>query len=163
MTSNQQKAYFAAGCFWGVEYYFKKLAGVISTTVGYMGGETESPTYEQVSSHTTKHAETIEVTYDTEKVSFENLAKYFFEIHDPTQLNRQGPDIGEQYRSTIFYNNQTEKEISEKLINILKEKGYNVVTTLEPAKTFWPAEEYHQEYYEKNGHTPYCHIYTKKF
>lgn len=163
MNKNTQKAYFAGGCFWGVEYHFQKLPGVISTKVGYMGGNVENPTYEEVSGHGTGHAESMEVIFDPEKTSFEELAKYFFEIHDPTQINRQGPDIGEQYRSVIFYVDEEQKKISQKLINILKEKGYKVVTELEKAGTFWGAEEYHQKYYAKNGHTPYCHIYTKRF
>ena len=163
MNKNTQTAYFAGGCFWGVEYHFKKLPGVISTKVGYMGGSVENPTYEEVSSHGTGHAEAMEVVFDTKKTSFEELAKYFFEIHDPTQVNRQGPDIGEQYRSVIFYVDEEQKNISQKLINILKEKGYKVVTELEKADTFWEAEDYHQKYYAKNGHTPYCHIYTKRF
>jgi peptide methionine sulfoxide reductase msrA/msrB len=163
VNKNTQKAYFAGGCFWGVEYHFKKLPGVISTKVGYMGGSVENPTYEEVSGHGTGHAEAMEVVFDPKKTSFEELAKYFFEIHDPTQINRQGPDIGEQYRSVIFYVDEEQKEISQKLINILKEKGYKVVTELEKAGTFWEAEDYHQQYYSKNGHTPYCHIYTKRF
>ena len=158
-----KKAYFSGGCFWGVEYYFQKLAGVISTKVGYMGGETENPTYEEVSSHKTGHAETMEITYDETKVAYEELAKLFFEIHDPAQKDRQGPDIGTQYRSAIFYVDQEQKEIAEKLIGILRAKGYEVVTEVTPASTFWEAEDYHQKYYEKNGGQPYCHLRRKKF
>lgn len=158
-----KKAYFAGGCFWGVEYYFAKVPGVNSTTVGFMGGEKPSPTYEEVSTQDTGYAETIEVVYDDSKTNYEELAKLFFEIHDPEQLNRQGPDIGAQYRSAIFYVDNEQKEAAEKLIGILKDNGLAVVTLLEPATTFYPAEEYHQKYYEKSGGTPYCHVRTKRF
>jgi peptide methionine sulfoxide reductase msrA/msrB len=158
-----KKAYFAGGCFWGVEYYFQKVAGVISTKVGYMGGHTDNPTYEDVSSHATGHAETMEITFDETKVGYEDLAKLFFEIHDPAQKNRQGPDIGGQYRSAVFYTDQEQKEIAEKLIEILKAKGDKVVTEVTPAGIFWEAEDYHQKYYAKNGRSPYCHIRRKKF
>lgn len=163
MNNKTQKAYFAGGCFWGVEHLFKKLPGVVSTRVGYMGGSVENPTYDQVSAHDTGHAEALEVEFDSDKTSFEVVAKYFFEIHDPTQVDRQGPDIGSQYRSVVFYVDAEQKEITEKLIEILKEKGYNVVTTVEKAGPFWEAEEGHQDYYEKKGGTPYCHVYVKKF
>lgn len=158
-----EKIYFAGGCFWGVEYHFQNLPGIISTKVGYMGGNTDNPTYEQVCNLDTGHAETLEIIFDTSKTSFEDLAKLFFEIHDPTQVNRQGPDIGNQYRSEIFYTNETQKNIAQKLTNILKEKGYKVATKLTEAKTFWEAENYHQKYYFKKNEKPYCHIYTKKF
>lgn len=163
MIENIQKAYFAGGCFWGVEYHFQKLPGVVSTKVGYMGGSIDEPTYEQVCSHTTGHAEVLEVTFDIEKNSFEELAKLFFEIHDPTQLNGQGPDIGDQYRSAIFYTTPDQRQTAQKLIDILKQKSYKVVTQLEEAATFWEAEDYHQKYYTKKGSQPYCHIYTKRF
>ncbi|MDR0661551.1 MAG: bifunctional methionine sulfoxide reductase B/A protein [Prevotellaceae bacterium] len=158
-----ERAYFAAGCFWGVQHYLNKAKGVIETTVGYMGGKTDSPTYKEVCSNTTGHAEVIEVVYDPLQTSFEELAKLFFEIHDPTQINRQGPDIGEQYRSEIFYQNEEEKKTAEKLMQLLYAKGIVAATLLEPATTFWKAEDYHQHYYEKNGKMPYCHTYTKRF
>lgn len=158
-----EKAYFAGGCFWGVEYYFQNVAGVIKTTVGFMGDEKPSPTYEEVSAQDTGYAETIEVVFDPEKTTYEALARLFFEIHDPTQINRQGPDIGSQYRSAVFYTSSDQKETAEKLIRILKEKDFNIATILEEATVFYPAEEYHQKYYEKNGERPYCHIYTKRF
>lgn len=158
-----QRAIFAGGCFWGVEYHFKNVRGVISTTVGYTAGTTEKPTYEQVCTDKTGHAEAIEVVYDPNKTSYENLAKLFFEIHDFTQLNRQGPDIGTQYRSGIYYLNEQQKKTTEKLEQILKQKGYDVKTEIEPANTFWPAEDYHQDYYAKTGKTPYCHIHKKIF
>ena len=158
-----KKAYFAGGCFWGVEYLFEKKDGVLDVVSGYMGGHKDNPTYEEVCSHKTGHREVVEVTYDPQKVSYEELTKYFFEIHDPTQADGQGPDIGEQYKSTIFYNDESEKKIAEKLISILKEKGYKVATELIPASTFYKAEEYHQDYYSKHNKEPYCHIYKKRF
>ncbi len=158
-----EKAVFAGGCFWGVEYLFQKLPGVVSTSVGYTGGTTENPTYEQVCSNATGHAEAILVTYDPKIISYRELAKYFFEIHDPTQVDRQGPDVGKQYRSAIFYFNDIQKEIAEDLINQLTHKGYKVATVVEKFGTFWKAEEYHQDYYKKTGNMPYCHFYQKKF
>lgn len=157
------KAYFAGGCFWGVEYYFETKNGVISVSSGYMGGTENDPTYQEVCSGNTGHLEIVEVTYDPSKISYEKLAEFFFEIHDPTQSNGQGPDIGEQYHSAIFYNNDKEKEVAEELITRLKNKKYDVVTELLPADEFWKAEEYHQDYYKKTGKRPYCHIYTKRF
>lgn len=157
-----QKAIFAGGCFWGMEYHFNSAEGVLSTRVGYTGGHTEDPTYQEVCSHTTGHIETIEVTYNPTTTSFEELARLFFNIHDPTQVNRQGPDIGEQYKSAIFYLNEEQKKISEKLIKILEEKGFSTATELIPVTEFWEAEEYHQDYYAKKGNLPYCHIYTER-
>jgi peptide methionine sulfoxide reductase msrA/msrB len=156
-------AIFAGGCFWGVEYYMQKAPGVISTTVGYTGGTKKKPTYEEVCSLTTGHVEATEIVFDPEKTTYENIAKLFFEIHDPTQANGQGPDIGEQYLSEIFYKNEEQKAIAEKLINILKSKGYNVVTKLRKATEFWKAENYHQDYYDHKGTLPYCHGYIKRF
>ncbi len=157
------KAYFAGGCFWGVDYWLKSAPGVISVTAGYMGGTTKNPTYKQVCTGTTGHAETVEVVFDPNKTTYEDLAKLFFEIHDPTQRNRQGPDIGYQYRSAIFYADQQQKQITERLIEQLKKKGLKVVTSIEQAKEFWPAEDYHQDYYNKTGGAPYCHFRTKRF
>ena len=158
-----EKAVFASGCFWGTEFYFMKANGVISTRVGFTGGIKDNPTYEEVCSGKTHHLEAVEVTYDTQKTSYENLVKLFFETHDFTQTDGQGPDIGEQYKSVIFYSNDEQKKIAEKYIDILKNKGYKVATELRPAATFWQAEDYHQKYYEKNGHRPYCHVYRKIF
>ena len=158
-----ENAYFAGGCFWGVEYLFAKEPGVVSTRVGYMGGTTENPTYEDVSHKNTGHAETLEVVFDPSKTTYETLAKIFFEIHDPTEVNRQGPDVGSQYRSAIFYTNEEQKKTAEKLIGILKEKGIEAVTEITKADTFWPAEQYHQKYYEKTGGTPYCHVRRRIF
>ncbi len=162
-NENINKAIFAAGCFWGVEYYFDKANGVVLTDVGYTGGTKDNPTYKEVCYNNTHHAEAVEVTFDTTKTTYEELVKYFFEIHDFTQVNRQGPDVGEQYRSEIFYFNDKQKQIAENVIKILQDKGYKVATKLEMATTFWKAEDYHQDYYEKNGETPYCHIYKKIF
>ena len=158
-----QRAIFAGGCFWGVEYYFQKAKGVISTRVGYTGGHKVNPTYKEVCSGSTGHAEAIEVTFDPSETTYEDLARLFFEIHDPTQVNRQGPDIGEQYRSAIFYLDEEQKAIAEKLIQILKDKGYKIATETRKAEQFWAAEKYHQDYYENTGKQPYCHVYQKRF
>ncbi|MBD3368274.1 MAG: bifunctional methionine sulfoxide reductase B/A protein [Candidatus Eisenbacteria bacterium] len=162
-AENTKKAYFAGGCFWGVEHLFEQKEGVISASSGYMGGSVEDPSYRQVVSGGTGHLETVEVEYDPEKVSYEDLAKYFFEIHDPTQEGGQGPDIGPQYISAVFYSTEDEKKTAERLIGILKDKGYDVVTDVRPAGEFWEAEGYHQDYYEQKGTQPYCHAYTKRF
>jgi len=156
-------AFFASGCFWGTQYYLDKVDGVISTTVGYMGGEVPNPSYEQVSTGETGHVETVKVEYDPGEISFEELAKVFFETHDPTQVGGQGPDIGSQYLSKIFYSDEEEKQVAEKLIKMLEEKGMKIVTKVEPATEFFQAEDYHQDYYDKNGQTPYCHAYHKYF
>lgn len=158
-----QKAIFAAGCFWGVEHFFKNAPGVVETNVGYTGGKTENPTYEEVCSGKTGHFEAIEVLFDPEKTNFKELAKLFFEIHDFTQTNGQGPDIGEQYLSKIFYIDKEQKSTSEDLIRELNGKGFTVNTELLSASTFWKAEDYHQDYYNKTGKTPYCHFRKKIF
>jgi peptide methionine sulfoxide reductase msrA/msrB len=162
-SKTHETAYFAGGCFWGVEYFFQKTEGVISTRVGYMGGHKENPTYREVCDGNTGHIEALEVQFDPSLVSYEKLTKLFFEIHDPTQVNRQGPDIGDQYRSAIFYKNEDQKQIAEKLIKILSEKGFKVATELIKGGAFWEAEDYHQDYYLKKGGLPYCHSYQKRF
>jgi peptide methionine sulfoxide reductase msrA/msrB len=159
----QGRAIFASGCFWGTEYYLQRAPGVISTTVGYTGGHVDHPTYEQVCTDRTGHAEAVEVIYDPSKTDYERLAKLFFETHDFTQLNRQGPDIGRQYRSAIFYLNDEQKRIAERLVQQLRRMGYNVKTEITPAGKFWPAERYHQDYYNRTGGSPYCHIYRPLF
>lgn len=159
----EERAYFAGGCFWGVEYFFKKAKGVLSTRVGYMGGSLKNPTYKDVCDGNTGHAETMEVVFDPTQTDYETLARLFFEIHDPTQVDRQGPDVGNQYRSEIFYVNDAQRQTAEKLIEILKDRGYKVATRVTRAGTFWEAEKYHQSYYEKKGSRPYCHGYVKRF
>ncbi len=156
-----EKAYFAAGCFWGVEYYLKSLKGVVKTAVGYSGGGASKPTYEQVCSGATGHAETVEVAFDPAVISYKELVRYFFSIHDFTQVNRQGPDIGEQYRSEIFFVDEDQKKVAEEVIEDLREKEYAVATKVTAFQKFWPAEDYHQEYYFKSGKEPYCHVYKK--
>jgi peptide-methionine (S)-S-oxide reductase len=150
---------FGAGCFWGVEYVFRRVPGVIDAQVGYSGGTTPNPTYEQVCSHTTGHAEVCQVTFDPGRVSFEQLLEVFWAMHDPTQVDRQGPDIGDQYRSAIFTHSPEQQRAAE----ASKERaqgGFDrpIATEIRPLETFYPAEGYHQAYYEKNGHTPYCHV-----
>jgi peptide methionine sulfoxide reductase msrA/msrB len=158
-----ERALFASGCFWGTEYHFQRAGGVISTTVGYTGGHVDNPTYKQVCTDKTGHAEAVEVIYDPARISYEDLARLFFETHDFTQWNRQGPDIGTQYRSGVFYLNEEQKETTEKLVQILRTKGYDVKTEITPASTFWPGEDDHQDYYNKTQKTPYCHIYRRIF
>ncbi|UKN01642.1 bifunctional methionine sulfoxide reductase B/A protein [Paracrocinitomix mangrovi] len=165
MTENVKTdtAIFASGCFWGTEYFMEKAEGVISTQVGYIGGHVDNPTYKQVCSDTTGHAEAVRVVFDPSKTDYETLAKLFFETHDPSQVDRQGPDIGKQYRSEIFYLNDEQKAIAEKLKAELISKGTSVATNITKATTFWEGEDYHEHYYAKNGSTPYCHGYTKRF
>ncbi|MCK9617533.1 MAG: bifunctional methionine sulfoxide reductase B/A protein [Lentimicrobiaceae bacterium] len=162
-TGTSDTAIFASGCFWGTEYYFKKVSGVLSTTVGFIGGNVQFPFYQQVCCENTGHAEAVEVIFDPIKVSYEELTKYFFETHDFTQINQQGPDVGEQYRSEIFYLNEEQRKTAQKYIDLLEAKGYKVATHLTKATDFWKAEDYHQDYYEKKGGIPYCHVYRKIF
>jgi peptide methionine sulfoxide reductase msrA/msrB len=162
-SSQNETAIFAGGCFWGVEHLFKKQEGVLSLEVGYIGGHKANPTYKEVCYENTGHAEAIKVEFNPKLISYQELAKLFFEIHDPTQLNRQGPDVGDQYRSEVFYTNEKQARIAKELIEVLKSKGLRVVTKVTKATTFWPAEDYHQDYYAKTGGTPYCHVYTKRF
>jgi len=158
-----EKALFASGCFWGVQHQFDKHDGVVSTLVGYTGGTTENPTYEQVCSEETGHREALEVAFDPVHTTYEALAKLFFETHDFSQVGGQGPDIGYRYTSAVYYTTDKQKEIAENLIAQLEEKGASVTTEVLPAETFYPAEEYHQKYYEKTGGAPYCHMYIKRF
>jgi len=155
-------ATFGAGCFWGIEEEFRKLEGVTSTRVGYMGGSKDEPTYEEVCGKTTGHAEVVEITYDSEKVSYEELLDKLWEIHDPTQLNKQGSDVGSQYRSVIFSHNEEQEKLALNSIKKLEESNrYSnpIVTTVESAEsnTFWEAEEYHQQYIHKKGGGT-CHV-----
>ncbi len=160
---SESVAIFAGGCFWGVEHLMQQQRGVISVESGYTGGWTKNPTYFDVCNKRTGHAEAVKITFNPSKISYENLAKLFFEIHDPTQINRQGPDIGEQYRSEIFYNSEDEKRVALKLIDELKAKGFKVSTKVTKASEFYKAEDYHQDYYNKKGTQPYCHSYVKRF
>jgi len=159
----KERAIFAGGCFWGVEHLLQQKQGVISVVSGYTGGRVKNPTYKEICTGMTGHAEAVEVVYDANQISYRDLAKLFFEIHDPTQLDRQGPDIGNQYRSEIFYTNDEQKEIASDLIDILTGKGYDVKTKVTQAKEFYKAEDYHQDYYVKKGSQPYCHSYIKRF
>lgn len=163
IKNKMEKAYFASGCFWGTEYHFMKAKGVIATTVGYMGGSTQSPTYREVCSGTTGHIETTEIEFDPTVTTFEELLRLYYETHDFEQVGGQGPDIGEQYQSVVFYVNDEQKNIVEKYLKLLSDMGYKPATQLRKADVFWAAEDYHQEYYDKKNGTPYCHIYRKIF
>ena len=151
-----EKATFAAGCFWGVEAVFERTDGVEKTTVGYIGGKTKNPTYEQVCTGKTGHAEAVQIIYNPKIITYEQLLKTFWMMHNPTQKNRQGPDIGTQYRSAIFYHNQEQKQIAEQSKKE-KDLGVKIQTEITLAKEFYPAEEYHQKYLKKQGRTS-CRI-----
>lgn len=154
-----EKAVFAAGCFWGVESIFQQIGGVVDTTVGYVGGMTENPTYKEVCYKDTGHAEAVEIVYDPAKVSYETLLDIFWRAHDPTTLNRQGPDIGSQYRSAVFYFSPGQKIAAEKAKAAAQEKWKNlIVTEIVPAEIFYPAEDYHQDYFAKKGIKKSCHF-----
>jgi len=162
-VTDTEEAIFAAGCFWGVEYYFKKLPGVLKAEVGYTGGHLADPSYNDVCRGDSGHVEALRVIYDPNLLNYEQLTKYFFEIHNPTQKNGQGPDLGGQYLSMIFYYNEAQQKIAEQLIGELEKKGLAIATKLAPVTTFWRAEDYHQAYYQKMGKEPYCHRYEKRF
>jgi peptide-methionine (S)-S-oxide reductase len=154
-----EKATFAAGCFWGVEEAFRTTEGVLSTQVGYTGGRVDHPTYEMVCSDTTGHAEAVEVTFDPTIISYEKLLQKFWTLHDPTTLNRQGPDVGSQYRSAVFFHTPEQEAAAKTMKSKIQAAGRwprPVVTQIVPAATFWPAEEYHQQYYAKKGIRGYC-------
>ena len=156
----EEKATFGAGCFWGVQAEFDKVEGVVSTQVGFMGGTLENPSYRDVCGHKTGHAEVVEVTFDPEKVPYEKLLDVFWSVHDPTTLNRQGPDVGDQYRSAIFYHSEEQKAAAEASKAAQERSGRfrrPIVTQVVPAQTFWRAEDYHQKYLEKRGAAS-CHI-----
>jgi peptide methionine sulfoxide reductase msrA/msrB len=156
-------AIFAGGCFWGVEYFMQKATGVITVTSGFTGGTVKNPSYREVCTGRTGHAEAVKIIYDPSKTTYEKLLRLFLEIHDPTQSDGQGPDIGDQYRSEIFYMNEDQKKTAEKCLKILNDKGFKTTTAVTPASEFYVAEDYHQDYYFKNGKVPYCHGYIKRF
>ncbi len=156
-------AVFAGGCFWGVEYFMQKEPGVISVTSGYTGGHVKNPSYKEVCTGKTGHAEAVKIVYDPEKTSYEKLLRLFLEIHDPTQVGGQGPDLGDQYRSEIFYMNDDQRKTAENSLKILTDKGYRIATAVTKASEFFDAEDYHQDYYFNNGKVPYCHGYTRRF
>jgi len=160
----QEIAIFAAGCFWGVQYYFDQVPGVVETEVGYIGGHIDNPTYWHVASKKSGHAEAVKLVYNSSKIGYTTLLKHFFRMHDPTQLDRQGPDVGPEYRSAIFYINDEQKKEAQKMIdmhNKYSSRG-KIVTSLEPAQKFWPAEPEHQKFTERTGigmcHIPYAPI-----
>jgi peptide-methionine (S)-S-oxide reductase len=157
--TNAETATVGAGCFWGVEYVFQRVPGVLDAEVGYGGGLTSDPTYREVCSHTTGHAEITRVTYDPEQISYDQLLEVFWAMHDPTQLNRQGPDVGDQYRSAIYTHSPEQLELATASRDRAQARfDRPIVTEIKPAGAFYPAEDYHQSYYEKNGHEPYCHV-----
>ena len=157
--SNTEKTTVGGGCFWCLEPIFRDLVGVEDVVVGYAGGDVEDPSYQQVCTGSTGHAEVVQITYDPAEISLEQLLEVFFTIHDPTTLNRQGPDVGTQYRSIILYHDQEQKQVAEQVMKEVEEKGLwedELVTEVEPLETFYPAEKYHQRYYEKNPNAGYC-------
>lgn len=158
-----EEAIVAGGCFWGVDYFLKKIPGVLGVEVGYTGGFTLEPGYEQVCQGNTGHYEAVRVIYDKGKTDYHHILKRFFEIHDPTQKSGQGPDIGQQYQSAVFYYNQDQFKEAETLIHLLQKKGYQTATRLLPVQTFWPGESYHQDYYARHHKAPYCHQPVNRF
>ena len=153
-----EKAIFAAGCFWGVQFYFDQVPGVVKTTVGYTGGHTKNPTYETVCSHTTGHAEAVLIEFDPKQVTYTTLLKQFFRMHDPTQMNRQGPDVGDNYRSAIFYFDDKQKAEAEAVIKSSQANfAKPIVTQVVPVSEFYPAEDYHQKFTERTGRGM-CHV-----
>ncbi|KIG19487.1 Peptide methionine sulfoxide reductase MsrB [Enhygromyxa salina] len=163
LEANGGVAYFAGGCFWGVEHFMEQIDGVLRVESGYMGGHLENPSYADVSSETTGHLETVRVYFDPARVSYGAVAKRFFEIHDPTQANGQGPDIGSEYLSAVFVTDPAQREAAQALIQRLEARGYDVVTKIEPAASFWLAEDYHQNYYVNHNKQPYCHTPVNRF
>jgi len=157
------EAIVAGGCFWGVQHLMQQLPGVLLTEVGYTDGFKADPTYEAVCRDQTGHVEVVRIVFDTAIISYEKILSYFFEIHDPVQPDGQGPDVGSQYLSRVFYFDQKQQEIALSLISILSQKGYRIATQVKPVSIFWPAEKYHQHYYSNHQSLPYCHRYEKKF
>lgn len=154
-----EQATFGAGCFWGVEWVFRQVPGVLDVECGYSGGTVERPTYEQVCSHTTRHAEVVRITFDPDRVGYDQLLEVFWAMHDPTQVDRQGPDVGDQYRSVVFTHAPEQRVVAEASKERAQERFPRpIATEILPAPAFWPAEDYHQRYYEKTRHEPYCHV-----
>lgn len=158
-----EEAIVAGGCFWGVEYYLRKIPGVVKVESGYTGGHIMEPTYEQICSGMTGHYEAVRVIFDKTQTQYYQVIKRFFEIHDPTQSTGQGPDLGQQYQSALFYYDQEQLETAQSLISLLKKRNHHVVTRLIKAHVFWPAENYHQHYYKEHGKSPYCHTPVDRF
>ena len=158
-----EEAIYAGGCFWGLQYLLEQAPGVVFTEVGYTGGRAETPTYEQVCTKKTGHLEATRILYNPKIIHYEALTKLFLEIHDPTQTDGQGPDIGPQYLSAIFYYNDEQKKTAENLLKTLEKKGLKISTQILPVTVFWSAEEYHQNYYQKTKKQPYCHTHIKRF
>ena len=164
-TQSEDRSYstatFAGGCFWGTEYIFQQVPGIKGTAVGFMGGRVDNPSYKQICYSDTNHAEVVQLTYDSKAITYEKLVKVFFKTHDPTTLNRQGPDVGTQYRSAIFYHDDQQKQIAEKAKAVFDASGEfinPIVTEIAPAAEFWKAETYHQDYFKKNPNHPACHV-----
>ncbi len=162
-VTDTEEAILAGGCFWGVDYHLRRLPGVLKVEVGYTGGAVDYPTYDQVCQGNTGHYEAIRVIFDVAKIDYRTILQCFFEIHDPTQKTGQGPDLGQQYQSAVFYYNQAQYEQIVELIHVLNRNGYTVATHLLTAQPFWPAEAYHQNYYAKHNKLPYCHQPVKRF
>jgi peptide methionine sulfoxide reductase msrA/msrB len=162
-ADTRKEAFFAGGCFWGVEHLLEQIPGVLNVESGYMGGSLQSPSYRQVVGGQSGHVESVRVTFNPSVVTYRTLAKSFFEIHDPTQPDGQGPDIGPQYRSAVFVTDSSQEKTIHDLIGLLRAKGLSVVTKVEPAEVFWPAEAYHQDYYARSGKAPYCHARIPRF
>lgn len=158
-----QEAILAGGCFWGVDYYLKRIPGVLKVEVGYCGGNVANPRYEDVCRGNSGHFEAVRVIFDSAKTDYAAVLKRFFEIHDPTQRTGQGPDLGQQYQSAVFYYNQEQYDQAERLLQLLKNKGYDTATQLLEVQTFWPAEGYHQDYYARHDKLPYCHQPVARF
>lgn len=162
-VTDTEEAIVAGGCFWGVDYFLRQVPGVLKVEAGYTGGILQHPSYEQICAGNTGHYEAVRVLYDRAQTEYEFILKRFFEIHDPTQKGGQGPDLGHQYQSAVFYYDDEQLNIAESLIQLLKKKGFDVVTKLLEAQVFWPAEAYHQAYYAKHPKVPYCHQPVSRF
>lgn len=163
LVLDSQEAIVAGGCFWGVEHFLRLIPGVLKVESGYTGGHTLNPGYNEICQGNTGHYEAVRVLFDSSRTDYYQVVKRFFEIHDPTQRTGQGPDLGQQYQSAVFYYNPEQYRIVESLIQMLQKRGYQVATKLLEVQTFWPAEDYHQEYYLKHQKAPYCHQPMKRF